>query len=619
MSSVNKKRSLFSSYNERLLLRWVLHTRTWYCVGFLLLIPLFFLSVQRAESYGSPGQPIGFVSDFTHLFSADQVSVLESRLREYEKKTTNEISIVTIPTLGADSIEYYATTLFNEWGIGKTDKNNGILILISPSDRLMRIEVGDGLTSVLTNGVAQEIINTLLRPAFHSGDYYGGVTSALDRITDVIAGIYTPMAHISGDAPFDSDLQLEKGLRFGAAALFIVIVSILLRLYYTHIGLRSRRSVIPEYEPPQNIRPAMAEFLMKQKNTSRAWSATIVDLAVRGYVSISDKKASTIPAKKTSVVGKVIVSALGLFILFVVIFPIISSFITLLGFLFSARSDPYETFIVLIVVCSLFFSSRVRDSLKYLIPKTYVITKKKEFINDSALEDFEKEFLGILFEHGDTFLTSGKSADERKEYSYFRKFHGLRSRLREEIFHDTRAFTKTPKERTNNLPLFIGLLPFVMISTFIGGVMVRSLLKIEIGYVFLTVAFLYALTILLTIKQDENLSKEGELLRDDWYGFKLYLETAERYRLQNLTPELFQKFLPYAMIFGVEKSWNKAFGKIEHLDWYDGDISHFSSSSLSRSLSNSFALRGAAGASFSSGGGSFGGGHSSGGGASGSW
>lgn len=50
---------------------------------------------------------------------------------------------------------------------------------------------------------------------------------------------------------------------------------------------------------------------------------------------------------------------------------------------------------------------------------------------------------------------------------------------------------------------------------------------------------------------------KGALLTEKWLGFKLYLETAERYRMQNLTPEIFEKYLPYAMIFGVEKKWAK--------------------------------------------------------------
>ena len=58
-----------------------------------------------------------------------------------------------------------------------------------------------------------------------------------------------------------------------------------------------------------------------------------------------------------------------------------------------------------------------------------------------------------------------------------------------------------------------------------------------------------------------RLNQKGALLKEEWLGFKMYLETAERYRMQNLTPDMFEKYLPYAMIFGIEKKWAKAFGE----------------------------------------------------------
>lgn len=61
---------------------------------------------------------------------------------------------------------------------------------------------------------------------------------------------------------------------------------------------------------------------------------------------------------------------------------------------------------------------------------------------------------------------------------------------------------------------------------------------------------------------EARLSKEGRILKEDWLGFKLYLETAEKGRMQNLTPETFEKFLPYAIVFGVENKWMKAFNVV---------------------------------------------------------
>jgi uncharacterized membrane protein len=133
------------------------------------------------------------------------------------------------------------------------------------------------------------------------------------------------------------------------------------------------------------------------------------------------------------------------------------------------------------------------------------------------------------------------------------------------------------------------------------------------------------------MKYEARLSRAGRILKENWLGFKTYLEVAEKHRLQNLTPELFEKYLPYAMIFGVEKKWAKAFDAL-HLpppSWYGsysggyggGSISHgsFSPSGFSTSFSSAFTSAfgsSGAGSGGGGGGGAGGGGGGGGGGAS---
>ena len=112
-----------------------------------------------------------------------------------------------------------------------------------------------------------------------------------------------------------------------------------------------------------------------------------------------------------------------------------------------------------------------------------------------------------------------------------------------------------------------------------------------------------AMAIVHTAIYSKRLNTRGELLKEDWLGFKMYLETAERYRMQNLTPEIFEKYLPYAMIFGIEKKWAKAFDGInmQSPTWYSGAViansnnfssgatPSFSASSFASGFSSSFA------------------------------
>ncbi|MBX4181555.1 TPM domain-containing protein [Candidatus Parcubacteria bacterium] len=131
--------------------------------------------------------PVGYVNDFASILSPQTVTSLNQELTDFTKNTSAEISVVTIPSLGSDqTIETYATELFQKWGIGKAKEDNGVLLLISRDDREMRIEVGYGLEPVITDIESDHIINDVLVPAFQNGDYDAGVTSAVERIKDDI-------------------------------------------------------------------------------------------------------------------------------------------------------------------------------------------------------------------------------------------------------------------------------------------------------------------------------------------------------------------------------------------------------------------------------------------------
>lgn len=160
-------------------------------VAAILLLPLF------ALAYRSPGQPTGFVNDFAKVLTADQVLELNKELAAFSLQgDQNEISVVTIPSLGSDDIESYATALFAEWGIGKADKDNGVLLLIAVEDRKMRIEVGYGAEALLTDAQSGAIIRNTLAPAFRAGDYYGGISAAVRQIAGALGGDSSAIADV---------------------------------------------------------------------------------------------------------------------------------------------------------------------------------------------------------------------------------------------------------------------------------------------------------------------------------------------------------------------------------------------------------------------------------------
>lgn len=147
-----------------------------------------------ALAYSSPGSPSGYVNDFAQVLSTGTKDSLESELSAFEKSTSNEITVVTVPNMGGDYVENYAVKLFEEWGVGKKNTDNGVLLLLSIEEHKMRIEVGYGLEGALPDSVAQSILNNEMTPLLKQGDYDGAVTAGVQAIEGATKGEYVSSA-----------------------------------------------------------------------------------------------------------------------------------------------------------------------------------------------------------------------------------------------------------------------------------------------------------------------------------------------------------------------------------------------------------------------------------------
>ena len=182
----------------------------------LIALTLFWGALQT-YAYFSLGAPKGYVSDYTGTLSGEVVVNLESILSDYEKESSSEISVVMIESLKGDYIENFAVKLFLEWGIGKKDKDNGVLFLIAKSDRQMRIEVGYGLEGALTDAISSQIIAGVGQ-YFKSGDYDGGVVYAVESIISATKGEY------KGGDPVDLFQGIGVGIFIFLYFFFVAIV-----------------------------------------------------------------------------------------------------------------------------------------------------------------------------------------------------------------------------------------------------------------------------------------------------------------------------------------------------------------------------------------------------------
>ncbi|WP_026088245.1 TPM domain-containing protein [Bartonella rattaustraliani] len=149
---------------------------------------LFFLIVLENIACSQTQFPplTGYVNDIAHLLDNATKEHLTEKLAGLDEKTGDQIVIVTLPTLAGNDIETYSNSLFRTWKLGQEKINNGVLLVIAPNEREVRIEVGYGLEGVLTDALSAVIINSFILPNFREGNYQKGIVEAIHAITKVI-------------------------------------------------------------------------------------------------------------------------------------------------------------------------------------------------------------------------------------------------------------------------------------------------------------------------------------------------------------------------------------------------------------------------------------------------
>ncbi|MFH1830013.1 MAG: TPM domain-containing protein [Pseudomonadota bacterium] len=173
--------------------------------------------------------PKGFVNDFANVLSADTKSKLEGMLSAFEKSTTNEIAVVTVPSLDGEPVENVAVSLFKKWGIGKKGKDNGVLFLVAPNERKMRIEVGYGLEGAINDALAGRIMDEAVIPRFKTGDMDSGIASGAMTIVKVISakeglGFDADTAYGAGAAMLAPMIKEKKSGPLGIIAKIIIFL-----------------------------------------------------------------------------------------------------------------------------------------------------------------------------------------------------------------------------------------------------------------------------------------------------------------------------------------------------------------------------------------------------------
>lgn len=129
----------------------------------------------------------GRVTDAANIIGDKQEAALVNRLAEFEEATKHQLVIVTVNSLEGRDVADFTRDLANAWGIGRKDYNDGVVVLVAPNERKVRIAVGFGLEQALPSSLCQTIIDVQMLPRFAKGEMEqgidAGVSALIDRLT----------------------------------------------------------------------------------------------------------------------------------------------------------------------------------------------------------------------------------------------------------------------------------------------------------------------------------------------------------------------------------------------------------------------------------------------------
>jgi uncharacterized protein len=154
------------------------------------LVPALAFALWLMPAAAEPTFPAltGRVVDDAQLLGADDEEQLTSGLKALEDKSSDQLVVVTLPSLQGYSIEEFGYELGRRWGIGTKQLNNGVLLIVAPNDHKVRIEVGRGLEPILTDALSKIIIENSILPRFRAGDFAGGIKDGVRDIVLVLTG-----------------------------------------------------------------------------------------------------------------------------------------------------------------------------------------------------------------------------------------------------------------------------------------------------------------------------------------------------------------------------------------------------------------------------------------------
>jgi uncharacterized protein len=182
----------------------------------------------------------GRVVDAANILKPEERAALEAKLKAYEDKTSDQVVVATVPSLEGTSVEDYANRLFRQWQLGQKKNNNGVLLLVAPNERKLRIEVGYGLEGALTDALSKVIITTAIAPQFQKGNFAGGIDAGVDAMLSILTGDAEEWQR-RAEVREDSSGGFDSVIAFVILVFLFFLISRMLRGAQSGRGIRRRR------------------------------------------------------------------------------------------------------------------------------------------------------------------------------------------------------------------------------------------------------------------------------------------------------------------------------------------------------------------------------------------
>jgi uncharacterized protein len=180
-----------------------------------------------------PPKPARYVTDNAGVLGDARVSALNEKLAQFERDTSNQVLIYVDRDLPPDTtIEEMGAEAIRKWGVGQKGKDNGAILFVFTGAKKMRIEVGYGLESTLTDAKSKRITNTVMKPLMQRGDLAGGIEAGADAMLTVIRG-----AEFAGAGTTKAQSAPVHTLPCAAPLILFVVIAVLAVI----LILRNRR------------------------------------------------------------------------------------------------------------------------------------------------------------------------------------------------------------------------------------------------------------------------------------------------------------------------------------------------------------------------------------------